>query len=218
MILNEGHTFRNFLQHKGISYMNKYTLMHRVLTGAATKIERNELRQWISSDPLNLGAFEEIRILYSSDDFTGPDEDDSNDLKKLLHDINQHKQAKNRTKHLSNIGISVIVSAMVFMVSIFLLNLNTTQRQSGSVASIVLSRDLQFNNATLGSILALLEDQYDLAFTIHTRDLLSCTFTGTFYHGVSMADLMGTLAQAENLNIVFIDGKKMEISGPGCQQ
>lgn len=196
--------------------MDRYTLMHRVLSGTATDAERDELHQWISSDPLNAGAFEEMKILYSNDDLTGPDEEHFEGLRKLQESIRQLKQEKKRQRWYNNIGVSILISAVVFIVSIYLFNLDTPRQRTDNVADIVLSNDLQFNNATLGSILELLEDQYHLAFTTNTRDLLSCTFTGTFYHGISLADLIRTLAQAENLNIIFVDEKKMEISGRGC--
>lgn len=196
--------------------MDRYTLMHRVLSGTATDAERDELHQWISSDPLNAGAFEEMMILYSNDDLTGPDEEHFEGLRKLQESIRQLKQEKKRQRWYNNIGVSILISAVVFIVSIYLFNLDTPRQRTDNVADIVLSNDLQFNNATLGSILELLEDQYHLAFTTNTRDLLSCTFTGTFYHGISLADLIRTLAQAENLKIIFVDEKKMEISGRGC--
>lgn len=196
--------------------MDRYTLMHRVLSGTATDAERDELHQWISSDPLNAGAFEEMKILYSNDDLTGPDEEHFEGLRKLQESIRQLKQEKKRQRWYNNIGVSILISAVVFIVSIYLFNLDTPRQRTDNVADIVLSNDLQFNNATLGSILELLEDQYHLAFTTNTRDLLSCTFTGTFYHGISLADLIRTLAQAENLKIIFVDEKKMEISGRGC--
>lgn len=196
--------------------MDRYTLMHRVLSGTATDAERDELHQWISGDPLNAGAFEEMKILYSNDDLTGPDEEHFEGLRKLQESIRQLKQEKKRQRWYNNIGVSILISAVVFIVSIYLFNLDTPRQRTDNVADIVLSNDLQFNNATLGSILELLEDQYHLAFTTNTRDLLSCTFTGTFYHGISLADLIRTLAQAENLKIIFVDEKKMEISGRGC--
>lgn len=196
--------------------MDRYTLMHRVLSGTATDAERDELHQWISSDPLNAGAFEEMKILYSNDDLTGSDEEHYEGLKKLQDAIKQLKQEKRKQRWYNNIGVSILISAVVFIVSIYLFNLDTPRQRTDNVADIVLSNDLQFNNATLGSILELLEDQYHLAFTTNTCDLLSCTFTGTFYHGISLADLIRTLAQAENLKIIFVDDKKMEISGGGC--
>lgn len=196
--------------------MDKYTLMHRVLSGTATNAEHDELQEWISSDPSNAGAFEEMTVLYSNDDLAGPDENYHKDLRRLQDAINRLKQEKKKESLYNNIGLSVVISALVFVVSIYVFNLNTHRQQTVGAANIVLSNDLQFSNATLGSILELLEDQYHLAFTTNTRDLLSCTFTGTFYHGISLDDVVRTLAQAENLKIVFVDEKKLEISGPGC--
>jgi len=200
--------------------MDKSTLIHNVLVGRASEQERTELKEWISSDPLNAEEFEDMKILYSDSWDNDPDHHDEQfeeGLRKLQEAIRTLNQKQKRKFLFKTMSASLIISACIFILITGLFrrdNLDFQKNVRGS--ELLLSDNLRFKEATLESIFTILEDKYHLAFAVNTKDLLACKFTGTFHRGITIEEMIGTLAQAGNFEYTFVENNKMQISGKGC--
>jgi len=199
--------------------MDKSTLMHNVLLGKATEQERIELEEWISHDPLNAEEFEDMKILYSDswDDPGRKDEYFEEGLRRLQKAIRVLGRKEKRVVLLKTVGASLTISALILILINVLLKANFSEYQElAGRSELLLSENLRFKEATLDSIFKLLEDNYQLAFTTNTKDLLSCKFTGTFHRGITIKEMIESLARAGNFEYTFVENNKMQISGKGC--
>ena len=203
--------------------MDYAKLIYKVLSGQASEVDKEELNNWLAKDPANVEEFEDIKLLYQA----GQDFDkNESELDKHFYDglrnvrtrIDWIKRKRKIRKFGIAAGASLIISALVFVVT---LNQIHTYRKARTTvapgkATILLSDNLVFEDEPLMKIFEILESKYHLTIRISNESLLSCRFTGTFYRGTSVNDMLYTLAQSEDFKLIAKTSKTFELHGGGC--
>jgi hypothetical protein len=202
--------------------MDKLLLMYKILSGNATESEIIEFNSRISNEPDYAEEFEDLRLVYESslnieEKIVERDDQFYDGLRKIQDRIKALKRAKKRTKRLKIAGISAAIAATFFISVLYVLGLNSPSRLPiPNSQGIVLNENLNFEEASLESIIDLLEGKYHLVIKVSTNELLSCRFTGMFQKGLTIENVIRTLAQAEDFNYKIIDRETYEFRGTGC--
>ena len=79
-----------------------------------------------------------------------------------------------------------------------------------------LTGKLQFSNTDLESILAILEDYYEVSFKVKNNKLLACRFTGTFEND-KLEKVLKVLSFGLNVEFQYQKGQYL-ITGKGCEK
>lgn len=205
--------------------MNKQQLIYKVLAGQATETEMKELDKWMASDVKNVEEFEDIQLLYEADrDFdknhsVEVDENMPDGFRNIQERIAKVELKRKRIKRTKTAGISLLLSIIIFIVSIHQINRMRRYESAspipGTKQPIVLEGNLAFNNASLKSICEILESSYPLRIHVENSRVLECPFTGTFYQGTPIDEIVQTLAQSGGLQISGANGS-FSLSGKGC--
>jgi hypothetical protein len=202
--------------------MDKSLLMYKILSGNATELEINEFTSRISNEPGYAEEFEELRLVYESslnieEKIVERDDRFYDGLRKIQDRIKALKIAKKRTKRFKIAGISVAIAATFFMTFLYVLGSNSPFRLTIPITpGIVLNENLDFEEASLESIIDLLENKYHLVIKVSSNELLPCKFTGMFQKGLTIESVIRTLAQAEDFKCKMIDQETYEFQGTGC--
>ena len=206
--------------------MDKPTLIYKVLSGSASDAESSELRAWIASDPDNAEEFEDIKLLYEG----------SLDIEEKIGERDSHfyeglQKIQDRIKALKDeragpykrAGIVVSISAVTIVLFMCFyywrepLARRTDTMGNTIPSSIVLHDNLAFDEATLESIFSMLEKRYRVKFNVASEELLSCRFTGTFYRGIEIDEVIRVLAESEGFNYTPEDAASYALYGSGCR-
>ena len=212
--------------------MDKTQLIHRVLTSKATAVEQAELNEWISRDPGNAREYDDIKFLYEgSQDIEHKilerDEHFYDGFRNIERRIEGVKRRNRRSRLFKVAGIAIMAAGLALMAITQLFTSGPSTENSirpsdgkhtGTVYGVVLSDNLKFENVTIESIIGLLEGRYDLVFVVTSKRLLSCRFTGTFYQGTSVVELINTLALSADFDFNIINAHKYALSGNGCDR
>jgi hypothetical protein len=202
--------------------MDKPLLMYKILSGNATELEISEFTSRISNEPGYAEEFEELRLVYESslnieEKIVERDDRFYDGLRKIQDRIKALKIAKKRTKRFKIAGISVAIAATFFMTFLYVLGSNSPFRLTIPITpGIVLNENLNFEEASLESIIDLLENKYHLVIKVSSNELLPCKFTGMFQKGLTIERVIRTLAQAEDFKYKMIDQETYEFQGTGC--
>lgn len=207
--------------------MDKPTLIHKVLCANANEAEKAELKAWISSDPGHAEEFEDLKLLYENalnieERIAERDDKFYGGLRNIHDRIKALKRGRKKARLYKIAGIVIGISAIVITVSIYLFNLHKPIPQlpdkinDGITSGILLYGNLSFENTTLESIFKILEDRYHLTFKVGSKELLSCRFSGTFFRGLTIDEMIRVLAQSENFNYTVVNSKTYELHGEGC--
>jgi ferric-dicitrate binding protein FerR (iron transport regulator) len=201
-------------------------LIYKVLSGEASESEKTALEKWRTEHPANAEDYEDIKLLYQADqDFDARvnerDEQFYDGLRNIQLQIKKIKRKHRILGLAKTFGMAVLITAVIFSISLITIQLAHQSRISRSkerdIATLLLNDNLVFKDTTLRNIMHMLESQYPL--TIHTRNrgLLSCKFTGTFYRGISIEDMLRMLALAEGFDVTTNEPGIVELDGEGCQ-
>ncbi|HRE68677.1 MAG TPA: DUF4974 domain-containing protein [Cyclobacteriaceae bacterium] len=189
--------------------MDKFRLMHNVLMNRVTDAEKIELEDWLAVSESNRMDFDDMRILYDEiwkgDSGTLSKE---TDWIRITNEIKSRKQQQYKRKAAWSIAAALVITASVFVW------VTQSQKVHRDSSQIVLTDNLRFENASLQNVFDLIEEKYDVVLFAN-KELLSCKFTGTFHRGITLTQMINTLAKAENFRYSF-SGRKMEIIGKGC--
>lgn len=207
--------------------MDKPTLIYKVLSGGANDAERAELKAWIARDPNNAEEFEDIKLLYEGslnieEKISERDAHFYEGLRKIQDRIKVLKAESVAGRSYKRAAIVASISAVIAVLSICLFKWSEPPaRQAHEVAHTIplavrVQDNLAFDNATLGSIFEMLQERYELEFKVVSEELLSCSFTGTFYRGLAVDELIRVLAESEQFSFRVIHPATYELQGKGC--
>lgn len=205
--------------------MEKVTLIHKVLCGKASDAEKAELNAWVSSDIDHAEEFDDIKQLYEGSldigqRMTERDPTFYDGLLNIKHRIKALKRAREKSKIYKVTGMVTLLIVVGMIATVHLFNagkfskLNTEAPDAKD--GIRIYDNLRFQDATLETIFHLLEDRYELVFDVDSDEILSCRFTGTFYRGITIDEVVRTLAQSENFDYRNPDFGTYALSGKGC--
>ena len=76
--------------------------------------------------------------------------------------------------------------------------------------------NLKFEDELLENILKILEKEYGLKFDVNKQEILACRFTGTFYRGATIDDIIRTLTGTMGMEYKILNTKKYHLKGKGC--
>ena len=209
--------------------MDKTWLIHKFLSGQASELEKVELSEWIATDPANKEDFEDIKFVMDSaknvDERIDRNDPFYDGLRKIESMIEVLKR-KDRKIKLYKI-LSFILAGIIFSIAIATyvfdwhpyskIQVITTVKSDANNEQTIILYNLKFDNDTLGGIIDTLEDKYGLVFKVSSEELLSCRFTGTFYRGISIDDIIRTLSQSIGFEYTTLNAQKYELHGKGCK-
>lgn len=209
--------------------MDSTTLIHKVLSGHASELEKADLNRWIESDPANKEEFEDIKFLMDNAEHSenNVDQNDSfyDGLRKIKSTIELLKARNKKIKLYKVLSLILVGVILSFIVATYLFDWNPYQKkqidnsaggESYNVGSRILTDPLKFDNVLLGELFRSLETNYDLVILVKSKELLSCRFTGSFSKGVTIDHIMHSLSKAIDFECTAIQEGKYEIQGRGC--
>lgn len=199
---------------------DKTHLIRKVLLNQATEQERIELDAWMKSDREHAEQVEDFKILYGqwSHD-TDPQYDDDADrpLRQIQKSIQQIKQKERRSIARKtgawSIAGFIFVGVLYFSYDKITCHADKGHRQ-GKWSGVKLSTSLSFNDTPLSTVLQVISEKNHVPFTAKSKGLLACKFTGTFYKGTAMKDVMAALAESEGFRYTF-EPANVELIGKG---
>lgn len=209
--------------------MNSITLIHKVLSGHASELEKADFNKWIESDPANKQDFEDIKFLIDnaedSENNVDPNDSFYDGLRKIKSTIELLK-ARNKKIKLYRVLCLILVGVILsFNVSTYLFDWNPYKKnqidnsvggEGYNVGSKILTDPLKFDDVLLSELFRSLETNYDLVIIVKSNELLSCRFTGSFSKGVTIDHIMHSISKAIDFECTAIQEDKYEIQGRGC--
>ncbi len=186
--------------------MDPTKLIYTVLSGKATKEEIFALDIWISLSEENRNEFNDIKLLHEA---SVKDVEDNNDqfydgllkIKQLIH--NKSKRRRKRKIVL----LSTMAILLLFIFFLFL------QYKTGEKKQ----RLLKFDNASLESVIDVVEKEYQVQVEVAPNAIQSCRFTGSFYKA-SANDIVMVIALSANLKYEVVGDGKFRMMGDGCSR
>ncbi len=210
--------------------MDKTWLIHKVLSGQASELEKVELSEWIASDPANKEDFEDIKFVMDSaknvDERTDRNNPFYDGLRKIEGAIEVLKRKDKKIKLYKTLSLISLGLIFSFGIAAYIfdwhpyskIQITTTINNDGNnVQNKILLENLKFDDDTLGRIIAILEKEYGMVVKVSTVELLSCRFTGTFYRGISIDDIVHTLSESIGFEYAALSEHNYEIRGKGCK-
>ena len=180
-------------------------LIHRVLTNTATDSERKELSDWIAASHENKEEFHNIRLLWSQTNST-IDQNPSEGFSKIRTQIeNEIRKGRHAQMIRASTTFGVLILLAFIPIAIFHLNDKVPHKY------------LHFENASVETVIKAIESQYDVTIQVEESELLSCKFTGTFYHIQFTSSVLQELSTAMNLSFEELDNRKFKLKGLGCK-
>lgn len=202
-------------------------LIHKVLSGDASELEKGMLNKWMESDPANKQEFDEIKYIMDSpsDQENTVEQNDSfhDGLRKIKRtiDVLRRKEKKNRLYKI----LGLILTAVIFSMAIVTYTvqrhpfskkqMGETVHSDAQMESKTLVENVSFDNVPLSDLFNSLKNDYGLVINVKSKELLACRFTGTFSRGISVDAIMYSLSKANGFNYT-IDSGNFEIYGKGC--
>jgi ferric-dicitrate binding protein FerR (iron transport regulator) len=188
--------------------MDRLNLIHRVLSGSATRNEIKELDDWVCGSESNKKEFEDIKLLWSHQ--TEGEEASNLQFYDGLHYIqarigerkNQLKNAR-RMKIYSGAVLVCILFSTLFYYKVI-----------GGKSDF----NYEFNNEPLSNVLSAVQKKYKVVIDVEKQEALMCPFTGSFYHIRTEKEIIQTVAQALNLKCTITnEGSRIyKLIGMGC--
>ena len=185
--------------------MDKYVLIHKVLSGVASQAEKDNLDHWISISEANKSEFNDIKLLHeNSDDATEHHLTDHfyDGFNKIVHKIHgMNEVRKNRRQQLALLAITLGLCLIAFLSMVF------THDKADEY--------LTFDDDSMEVVVTALQKEHDIEIDIQSAAILKCKFTGTFY-GNEVGKVMRSIAGSLNLEYEKIGAKHFSLGGIGC--
>lgn len=206
--------------------MKNAKLIYKVLSGEASESEKTAVDKWRTEHPANAEEYEDIKLLYQADqDFEARvnerDEHFYDGLRNIQKQIKKIKRRRSILEIAKTFGIALLIAAVVFSLIRYSIQLpykpKITGNEEKDLSTLFLTDNLVFEEAALRSIIHTLESQYQVTVQASNNNLLSCKFTGTFSRGISIEEMLRTLAHAEGFDVTTNVPGIVELHGDGCQ-
>jgi ferric-dicitrate binding protein FerR (iron transport regulator) len=193
--------------------MDKASLMHKVITGTASKEEKAELDDWLAADEANREDYYDMIILYSDPVHLAGDTDPSPDtawprLEAAMARINRKKKFR---KWLGKFTLAAGLSLVVLLAY-------DARSVSGrrDVAPDRLARSTHFAGASIDEVLRVIEESGRVKVSLENAGIAACRFTGSFSRGTSYAVVLEVIAAATDLKVSVSTDNTLLLSGDGC--
>lgn len=202
--------------------MDYVNLIYKVLSGQATETDQEKLRKWLAKAPANKEEYEDIKRVYQADQNfeereANRDEKFYDDFRNVLVRIDRIKRQRRITRWAITMLTSILITVLIAIGWDQMHQPTTTTTATKDAVSIQLATDLVFEEVTILEIFETLESDYQVTIQASNKNLLACRFTGTFYRGTSIKDMVHAVAQAEDFRL-SAKGLQMEIHGEGCPE
>jgi ferric-dicitrate binding protein FerR (iron transport regulator) len=169
--------------------MNKREILIRVLRGSATRSERKQLEQWLSSE----GELNKHDGHLLDEDPSRPTQADLSEIRRIFQ----------RSRHRSR---RFIVSGVIAALFVLVLSFVISQRAQEE-------HNLVFRNSEINSVVSELQIQFDVTISLQDYQAGNCRFTGELYRVKRIEEALNILTQATgmswemtNVNIYTIKG------------
>jgi ferric-dicitrate binding protein FerR (iron transport regulator) len=206
--------------------MDSTRLIYKVLSGEADEAERKTLRSWMDMAPENAAEFEDIKLAYEAElrfDISAISEDEEPDdgWQAVQQRIFRARRQQRWHDLRKSLGTATLISAVVFAAIFYYVGSNETVTRQGAAtvkSTPSLTRKLTFQDATLQRVFEVLHSRYGIDILVANAEVGACRFSGTFSSGISIDDVLRTLARSQNLQLEFKPGRTFEFKGKGCTE
>lgn len=187
--------------------MNRQDIIYRALSGGATQSEQAELDAWIARSEANREEYEDLKLLWevsrglSAD--TDADEGGDEAFGRIAKAVKARFRRKKRRRRAGRVGI-----ALAGFVAALTLAVYAAKESRPSV--------LEFRDASVQSVLHVIEREYGVEVRAEDDALLACRFTGTFYRMDRPDDVLRHLSNAIKADIETAAPGRYRLKGSGC--
>jgi ferric-dicitrate binding protein FerR (iron transport regulator) len=205
------------------SQSDKQELIYKVLDSRATPTEKAELDIWITHAPANAALYEELRSLYRGETTfkTAETDERGGPVHYGLQNINDAKDivewGKGSTiEQIRTAGVPLIFATILLAALLYVIRRSASNTAPAEVPkTILLTGNLVFDRATLGQVFNALQSKTGVSIEAMDKKILLCPFSGAFYHGAAIEDVLKAIAETEGLQFSAGDGG-YRLSGAGC--
>ncbi len=186
--------------------MDTVSLINKVLSGSASNNEIDTLKQWLQRSKENQIEFENLKLLWTQETnaVTQPEPGFFLGLQAIQSRI---QSRINRKKHIVQIYTAIALVAVLLLTLIY--RKDSLTGPEGD--------NLQFENATLSTIISTLQKKYSIEILVEKKELLACRFTGTFCHISGAEQAIKTISLALNVPYKVIpDSHIYQFIGSEC--
>lgn len=183
--------------------MDMTALIYKVLSNAATDDERQRLQKWIGQSEKNREEFENVKLLWSSgNSLTWKNKGkQENGFDNIRQKVRMKARANRRRRVLLFAGCAMLTSTIYIYISI------TTH----------VPEQLTFEEQPFASVIKVVEENYGVSITVEDKELLQCSFTGTFYEVDLPANLVSSVADAIGARYEVTGRNQYRLIGGRCR-
>ncbi|MBX2968317.1 MAG: DUF4974 domain-containing protein [Cyclobacteriaceae bacterium] len=169
--------------------MDRVSYIYRVLSGVASEVEKQELEDWIAMNPENKEEFENIRLLWESEQHTKSvsSQESDRDFEKLNTLIKQQQVRKKR--------IRAYLYALIILI-LTLIGMAWLNRSGQGLPGY------RFDEVALKNVIAVLESRYDIQIEVPNPELLQCLYSGSFFRTKQEGEVLRAMEQV--LDVTFV--------------
>jgi ferric-dicitrate binding protein FerR (iron transport regulator) len=167
--------------------MNIRKLIYKVFTETATESERQAVSDWIAQSDGNREEYDSLELLWKHsvrDYRVGVSERDTS-----LGKIKDRIRIAAGRKRKRQLWIFIAVNLMIIVGAIAFFLIRPFSPQPTNVR-------LRFENVPLESVIRTLETKFNVHIEVEHREILLCTFNGTFYNVASVEEVIQSVTSA----------------------
>lgn len=188
--------------------MEMTDMIFKVLAGTATAAEKKAVEVWIAGSAENRQEYEDLRMLWMisrravPDDRGGGSSESSEGFRRIREAVGVRRQKRQR--RVGRIaGVVFVCVAAVLLTAIYMM------RDSQLPL-------LEFQDASLQSVLRVLEHEYGIEVRAEDEALLACPVTVIFYRVDQPDEVIRSVSDAVKAHVVTTAPGKYRLTGQGC--
>jgi hypothetical protein len=181
-------------------------VIYKVLSGTASPDERRAVDEWISKSNENKEEFNNLRLLWMPGKSASKEKStEVRGFSSIRNIIEERIRKRKRQQLRQTVGIFLTI-IVIALVPIFVLNFQHEPPDNY----------IRFEKADLDSVIRSIESNYHVKIEVERSEILTCSFTGTFYKLQMSEDVMKSLAMAMNLKCEPLSNNVYKLTGSGC--
>ncbi len=180
--------------------MERFQLIHRVLTGIANQSEHDELNTWLSEKPENQEDFDDLKFLYET---TLPSDNQDDETAEAWVKIETAiKRIKSKTRRLRRLK-TLALSTAIYLMVLFAYSALRTGQPAPMIEDSTLPDTMSFQDTPIQSVIDMLAIGNHFNVRFSSNELSQCKFTGVFKRGTPLDAVLRVIAKAKDLEVVY---------------
>ena len=186
--------------------MSRIDVIYRVLSGLASKAEKEELERWIGRSDANRAEYEDLKLLYRHSRAARGAPRDARyyeTFEQIRRTARARLHRRARARRVSRLAGALACMALALFIAAHAVN-------DFRPAS------LEFQDQALGQVLPIIERADGIEVRVEKEALRSCRFTGLFYRVDRPDDVIRSISVAVRAELVATAPGKYRLLGRGC--